>query len=209
MSDLAKPIDKAADAELEVQRLHSLDSQLSGPAYLKAAAAVPGATEAQADRIAEFLKGPEAYMLQPSFGRILKAIRQWRKSGPILRLGGYLDAACDTTLARIDASRPSLFLAAARVAVEQYGSEFGTAENPGKHEQKLAAALAARDQALTMIETSWDAGDVDMVGHDHATRQVCLVFKITGGEVHLQPNLGKALVSWALSQRSAKVAKAA
>lgn len=116
---LAALVDEAVGVELELRRLHSLDGDLTPKGFLEACAAVPGANAAEASKIEKALEGgPEAELLAPSFRRMLKGVRQFRRSGPHLKLGGYMDSDGDASIARLGCTRQSLFFAAARAATK-------------------------------------------------------------------------------------------
>jgi hypothetical protein len=159
---LKKLISEAVDVELELGRLNSLDGELSPKAYLEACAAVSGTSAKEAEAIEKQLDGGhEGELLAPSFRRMLKGIRDFKRSGPHLKLSGYTDDTGDAALARIHATRQSLFFAAARAATKQ-PALFGTATKVGATDSAIKAGIARRLELHARIETEFTAGDVEL-----------------------------------------------
>ena len=86
-----------------------------------------------------------------------KGIVDFRRSAPISRLGGYCDDAGDAALARIGASRQSLFLAAARHLAATQPELFGTMTKPNEFADGIKHCLAERVRLRAEIEKSVSA----------------------------------------------------
>jgi hypothetical protein len=131
MTALKKLIDQAVANELALRDLQGKDGQLTTKAYLAACLAVEGTSAAEADKLEAALQGHEGQLLAASFRRMQKAIIDFTRSGPILKLAAYMDSEGDAALARLGATRQSLFLCAARRVASQRSELFGTATKMG------------------------------------------------------------------------------
>jgi hypothetical protein len=124
-------LDVAADALDRLAQLHQVGGALSPAAYVAAAQQEPGADDAQADKIIEAMMGFEASQIGPSFRRLLKATEDASKTSPIRKFGGYIDEAGDAVLARLGATRQSMFLACARTVAARHPEKFGKLDGGG------------------------------------------------------------------------------
>jgi hypothetical protein len=192
---LKQLIKEAVTNEYEFRRLSGLDGDLSAEAYLAACAAVPGASVEEADKVEQALSGHEAELIRPSVTRMAKAIREFRRSGPILKLGGYCDDAGDAALARIGATRQSAFLAAARQVVKTHPEKFGQMTRANEFAEGIAKCMAQRARLLAEIEKSYGPGDL-ILDRDKAS------FRSTNGTVMLASGFAENLLNYHLSELS-------
>jgi hypothetical protein len=174
--------------------VQSLDGHLTAKAYLIACETVPGASVAEADKLEQELDGGhEAHLIAPAFRRMVKGIRGFRRTAPISRLGGYCDDAGDAALARVGASRQSLFLAAARSIAATQPEIFGTMSKPNEFADGIKHCLAERVRLYAEISKGWNAGDV-LIERDRVS------FRMSNGVVTVSENLAENLVNFCLTE---------
>lgn len=191
---LKKLVDQAVGVELELRRLHSCDGNLTAAAFLKSCAGLEGCTAKEAQAVEKALQTHEADLLGPSYRRMLKAIRELKRTGPVpvRLLAAYMDGEGDASLARLGATRASLYFAAARESTKD-PSLFGTLTEPGALDRDVKKCVAKRVELLAAIEQGFVAGDI-LLDRDRATFRMA-------PSVAVAKNFAEGLVNWAIAER--------
>jgi hypothetical protein len=120
-----------------------------------------------------------------------KAICNFKRTGPIKQLAAYMNPEGDAVLARIGATRQSLFYAAAREATKRK-ELFGSETKPGQHGAAVKACIAKRAELFAAIELGFTAGDL-ILERDRA------VFRMAPA-VALVEGFAERLVNWSLAE---------
>jgi hypothetical protein len=146
-------IDRAAEVVAELDTLKAQTGKLSPEAFLRAALAMPGASEKEAKEVLAALDRPENFQLQPSYRRILQKILENTCSSPIpgRLLGAYVTGEGDAVLGRIRCTRESLQAACVMQAIRRSPSRFGNREDLALDRARVSELTAERHRLFESI----------------------------------------------------------
>jgi hypothetical protein len=197
MTTFTKLVAEAVQNEITLRQLTGQSGALSCKGYLAACAVAP-ASKSEADKIEEALASDPASPLQSSIRRMCKAIRDFARTAPIQKLGGYIGDDVDGALLDMGVTRASLFLVAARRVTKSHPELFGTLNSLADLNAAVAKCKAERERLFAEIERAFDASDLiwDATG----------VVKFKGTNVALHTDFAEALVNHAIGGRMAAAA---
>lgn len=183
--------------------------KLSAEAFVGAALAAAGTSEARLDLVEESLDQPDyadAAALIRKLAEVISGSNSPSVPNParmVQFLGAYGNEAANPQLAQVGANGRDAFAIAARRAARHYPDRFGVIEDWSAFQQTLTGMHAEYDAALLGIGFALTDLIIDGAGllPGERERGLCRVsFRCTGGAIALGDGWQQRLVDWHLAR---------